>query len=58
MGIVHWRDSGLRAFDFQIFLTCNLINKSYEIANETIPEPLHVIAQKKKSKRNLNRIET
>ena len=43
MGIVHWRDSGLRAFDFQIFLTCNLINKSYEIANETIPEPLYIM---------------
>jgi hypothetical protein len=43
-GIVHWRIGGLQAFVFQIFLSCNLISKSYEIANETIPKPLCSIA--------------
>ena len=39
-GIVHWRIGGIQVFAFQIFLICNLIRKSFEIANETIPKPL------------------
>lgn len=39
-GIVHWRDSGLRAFVLQFFLSCKLIRLSYEIANETMHKPL------------------
>jgi len=38
-GIIHWRIGGMHAFAFQIFLICNLIRKSFEIANETIPKP-------------------
>jgi len=35
---------------FQLFLSSNLKIKSYEIANETIPQPLGAAAEKRNTK--------